>query len=206
MSSENICKRFFDVFFSLAAVVVLLPVFFVLWVAVRLTSKGPGVFRQERAGEGGRAFIVYKFRTMRVGVDAFGDSPQSGADSRLTRVGVFLRESSLDELPQLFNVLKGEMSLVGPRPLYISQMAEWNDEQKRRLQVKPGLTGLAQVSGRGGLTLEEKLRLDVEYVDKQSLWFDVKIVFATIMQIVGRKGIYEKRYSASEVRRGEKGG
>ena len=140
---------------------------------------------------------------MKVGVDPFGPSPKSSDDPRLTRVGKFLREYSLDELPQVFNVLKGDMSIVGPRPLYISQMAEWDDQQRKRLLVKPGLTGLAQISGRGELTREEKLQLDVEYVETVCLWLDIKIIFATIAQVFGRKSIYEKRYSQSEYTRGQ---
>jgi len=140
---------------------------------------------------------------MRVSVDPFGPSPKSGEDPRLTRIGRFLREYSLDELPQLFNVLKGDMSIVGPRPLYISQMAEWNDRQKKRLLVEPGLTGLAQISGRGGLTREEKLELDVKYVETASFWLDIKIILATIGQVFRRKSIYEKRYSQTEFTRGE---
>jgi lipopolysaccharide/colanic/teichoic acid biosynthesis glycosyltransferase len=196
-------KRVCDLLIALPAVVILLPVFVVIFVAVKLTSRGPAIFKQERAGKDGRAFIFYKFRTMKVGVDAFAPSPKSGDDPRLTRVGKFLREYSLDELPQVFNVLKGDMSIVGPRPLYISQMAEWDDRQKKRLLVKPGLTGLAQISGRAELTREEKLQLDVEYVETACLWLDIKIIFATIAQVFGRKNIYEKRYSQSEYTRGQ---
>ena len=140
---------------------------------------------------------------MKLDVDPFGPSPKSGDDPRLTRVGKFLREHSLDELPQLFNVLKGDMSIVGPRPLYISQMAEWDERQKKRLLVKPGLTGLAQISGRGGLTREEKLEFDVRYVEAASLLTDMKIILATIAHVFGRRGIYERRYSETEFTRGE---
>ncbi len=196
--------RIFDLLISLPAVIVLLPVFTVIVIAIKLTSKGPVIFKQERAGKGGRPFVFYKFRTMKTDVDPFGSSPKSADDSRLTRTGKFLREYSLDELPQLFNILKGDMSIVGPRPLYTSQMAEWNDRQKKRLIVKPGLTGLAQISGRGELTREEKLELDVKYVEKANFWQDIKIIMATVGQIFRRKNIYEKRYSESEETRGEK--
>jgi lipopolysaccharide/colanic/teichoic acid biosynthesis glycosyltransferase len=118
-------------------------------------------------------------------------------------VGTFLREYSLDELPQLFNILKGDMSIVGPRPLYVSQMAEWDERQKKRLLVKPGLTGLAQIHGRGELTREEKLELDVKYVETANFLADIKIILATIAQVFGRKNIYEKRYSKTEFTRGE---
>ncbi len=196
-------KRIVDIFIALPAVVILLPVFVVIFVAVKLTSKGPAIFKQDRAGLNGRPFIFYKFRTMRLDVDPFGPSPKSGDDPRLIKIGRFLREHSLDELPQLFNVLIGEMSIVGPRPLYVSQIAEWDQRQKKRLLVKPGITGLAQISGRGRLTREEKLELDVKYVETASFLADIKIVIATIGQVLGREGIYEKRYSKTEYTRTE---
>jgi undecaprenyl phosphate N,N'-diacetylbacillosamine 1-phosphate transferase len=196
-------KRIFDIFIALPAIVILLPVFAVIFVAVKFTSKGPAIFKQDRAGLNGRPFIFYKFRTMRLDVDPFGPSPKSGDDPRLTKIGRFLREHSLDELPQVYNVLKGDMSIVGPRPLYVSQMAEWDQRQRKRLLVKPGITGLAQISGRGHLTREEKLELDVKYVETASFLADIKIIVATIGQIICRKGIYEKRYSKSEYTRVE---
>lgn len=196
-------KRVLDIAVSLPAVVLLLPVFAAIIIAIRVSSKGPAVFKQERAGKDGKPFIFYKFRTMRANVDPFGASPKSGDDPRLTRIGKFLREYSLDELPQLFNVLKGNMSIVGPRPLYVSQMAEWNERQKKRLLVKPGLTGLAQISGRGELTREDKLELDVKYVETASFWADIKIIPATVIQVFRRKSIYEKRYSQTKYTRGE---
>lgn len=197
-------KRLIDIIAAIFAVILLLPVFIVLWALIRIGSKGVAVFKQARAGRGGKPFVFYKFRTMRTDVDPFGPSPKSGDDLRLTKIGKFLREYSLDELPQLFNVLKGDMSLVGPRPLYMEQMKEWNDRQKKRLLVKPGITGLAQISGRGALTREEKLELDVQYVEKASVWLDIKIIFITIAHVFGRKSIYEKRYSVTEETRGQK--
>lgn len=196
-------KRIFDILFTLLAVVLLVPVFVVLSIVIKLSSKGSAIFKQQRAGKDGQPFTFYKFRTMKTDADPFGASPKSSDDTRLTKIGKFLREYSLDELPQLFNVLKGDMSLVGPRPLYVSQMAEWNERQKKRLDVKPGLTGFAQIAGRGGLTQEEKLELDVRYVEKMSLWLDFKIIAKTICQIFVRKDIYEKKYSESEYTRGE---
>ena len=190
--------------FSLLAILVLLSAFAIIIIAIKLGSKGPAVFRQIRAGKNGKPFTFYKFRTMKMDIDPFGASPKSDKDPRLTRAGVFLREYSLDELPQLFNVLKGDMSLVGPRPLYIQQIAEWNDRQKKRLLAKPGLTGLAQISGRGELTREEKLELDVEYVQKASLLLDFKTIFLTLWQVLTSKSIYEKRYSQTEETRGQK--
>jgi undecaprenyl phosphate N,N'-diacetylbacillosamine 1-phosphate transferase len=196
-------KRILDLLISFPAVLVLLPFFAVLIIAIRVSSKGAAVFKQERAGKDGKPFTFYKFRTMKVDVDPFGSSPKSADDPRMTMVGKFLREYSLDELPQLFNVLKGNMSIVGPRPLYVSQMAEWNERQKKRLLVKPGLTGLAQISGRGGLTREEKLELDVKYVETACFWTDIKIILATVIQVFQRKSIYEKRYSETEYTRGK---
>ena len=196
-------KRVFDVCTATVACVVLAPIFLLVFAAIRFSSPGPAVFRQPRAGKDGKEFTFYKFRTMKIDVEPFGPSPKSRQDPRLTRIGRFLREYSLDELPQLFNVLKGDMSIVGPRPLYISQMAEWNQRQKKRLLVKPGLTGLAQISGRGELTREAKLELDVQYVETASLWLDIKIICATFTQIVSRKRIYENKYSEIEYTRGE---
>jgi lipopolysaccharide/colanic/teichoic acid biosynthesis glycosyltransferase len=197
------CKRVFDIGISLLAIVVLSPVLAAIIAAIKLSSRGPAVFRQRRAGKNGKPFIFYKFRTMRADVDPFGSSPKTGDDPRLTRVGKLLREYSLDELPQLFNVLKGDMSVIGPRPLYVSQMAEWDERQKKRLLVKPGLTGLAQISGRGQLTREEKLELDVKYVETAGFLTDIKIILVTIAQVFGRKNIYEKRYSKTEFTRGQ---
>jgi len=197
-------KRVLDICISLTAMLLLIPVFLIVGIAIRLSSKGAVIFKQTRAGKTACPFTMYKFRTMRTDVDPFGASPKSGRDPRLTGIGRVLREHSLDELPQLFNVLKGDMSLVGPRPLYISQIDEWNERQKRRLHVKPGLTGLAQISGRGGLTREEKLELDVQYVEKANFGFDLKIILATFAQVFGRKSIYEKRYSQTEETRGQK--
>ncbi len=200
---HNIIKRISDICISLLAITILLPAFIIIAIAIRLTSKGPAIFKQERAGKDGKPFIFYKFRTMKLNVEPFGPSPKSAKDPRLTKIGRFLREYSLDELPQLFNVLKGDMSIAGPRPLYLSQMAEWSERQKKRLLVKPGLTGLAQISGRGELTHEEKLELDVKYVETKTLWLDLKMILTTIAMVFRRKSIYEKRYSKTEYTRGE---
>jgi len=196
-------KRLLDLVVAILALFLLFPFFLVIFLAVKLTSKGAAVFRQQRAGKDGKPFTFYKFRTMTVDVDPFGHSPKSGDDPRLTNVGKFLREYSLDELPQLFNVLKGDMSLVGPRPLYMEQVKEWNEQQKKRLLVKPGITGLAQISGRGALTREEKLELDVQYVENAGFWLNLKILFITVWQVFRRKSIYEKRYSLTEETRGK---
>ncbi len=196
-------KRVTDLAVAGVALVVLAPVLLGISVAIRLGSRGPALFRQERAGQAGRPFLLYKFRTMRPDVDPFGPSPKAGDDPRLTRLGRVLREYSLDELPQLVNIVKGDMSLVGPRPLYVAQMAEWDERQKKRLLVKPGLTGLAQISGRGELTREEKLELDVRYVEEASLRLDGRILLATLGRVFARRGIYEKRYAQAEPTRGQ---
>ena len=164
-------------------------------VLVLVFTGRPVFFCQERAGLGMKPFRLYKFRTMRTDCDPFGPSPKEGVDPRITWLGRWVRALSLDEVPQFYNVLRGEMSLVGPRPLYMEQAREWNERQRRRLEVKPGLTGLAQIRGRGSLTIEEKLEWDVRYAEGQSLWLDVKILFLTVGLLVRPKGIYEERYS-----------
>lgn len=195
-------KRILDFGASGTLLLGLSPLLIVIATLIRLTSRGPAIFVQERAGLGGRAFRFYKYRTMTLEADPYGASPKSGDDPRLTSFGRFLRETSLDELPQLFNILKGDMTLVGPRPLYVAQIAEWTPHQRRRLEVKPGLTGLAQTSGRGELTREAKLALDVRYVERANWRLDLKIIIATVRQVFGGKAIYEQRYSETETTRG----
>lgn len=194
-------KGWIDWYVACVACVALAPVLLTVAALVRRDGH-PAVFRQTRAGQRGRPFTLLKFRTMRPGVDPFGDSPQHGADPRLTPIGRWLREASLDELPQILNVLRGEMSLVGPRPLYLQQAAEWNARQRGRLLVRPGLTGLAQVHGRGGLTIEDKLEFDVAYVESLSLRTDLAILWRTIGHVLRRGDIYEVRYSQARLRRG----
>jgi lipopolysaccharide/colanic/teichoic acid biosynthesis glycosyltransferase len=204
MSFFQILKRGLDIVISLSALVILLPALLIIVIAIKVSSKGPAIFKQQRAGKNGVPFIFNKFRTMTIDTDPYGNSPKSGKDPRLTKIGRILREYSLDELPQLFNILKGEMSFVGPRPLYLSQIPEWSERQKKRLLVKPGLTGLAQISGRGEITREEKLELDVKYVETAGFSADVRIALATIASVFRRKGIYEKKYSQTEPTRGMK--
>jgi len=191
-------KRFFDVVAVVATSPLIIPIIAIIALLIRITCGRGVIFAQERAGKKMQPFTLYKFRTMRTDVDPFGASPKNGTDRRFTRLGRWLRSWSIDELPQLFNVLKGDMSLVGPRPLYMDQARQWNQRQRRRLEVKPGLTGLAQISGRGGLTIEDKLELDVQYVLSQSLLFDARIILATFTGLFRRQDIYEKRYSRSQ--------
>lgn len=198
-------KRLFDFLAAGALLVILWPLLLAIAVAIRLADPGPALFHQERAGRHGKPFLMLKFRTMRLDVDPFGPSPKSGQDPRLTRIGKFLREYSLDELPQLVNIVWGDMAFVGPRPLYVSQIAEWNARQRIRLLVRPGLTGLAQISGRGELTIEEKLELDVRYVEQAGVRLDARILLATFARVFAGQGIYEKRYSRAEDTRGRTG-
>ena len=185
-------KRVMDVAVSAAALLVGWPALLGLALAIRRDSPGPALFKQQRAGRDMKPFRMVKFRTMRTDAEQFGVSPGSDQDPRLTRLGPWLRETSLDELPQLWNVLKGEMSLVGPRPLYLSQARRFNERQRRRLEVRPGLTGLAQIMGRGEVPHEEKLEIDVQYVERMSLWLDLKILWQTLMRGFGRQTAYQK--------------
>jgi lipopolysaccharide/colanic/teichoic acid biosynthesis glycosyltransferase len=189
-------KRALDIICSVLALGLLGPLMVYLAVRIRLDSPGNPIFRQRRMGWRGRPFVMFKYRTMRKDVDPFGLSPHSGEDPRLTRIGRWLRETSLDELPQLWNVLNGTMSLVGPRPLYERQAERWTDRQRRRLEVKPGLTGYAQVYGRASLTHEQKIEMDLTYVEQASLVMDLKLIALTVRQAFsGRDSVYEQRYS-----------
>ncbi|MCF7959095.1 MAG: sugar transferase [Phycisphaerae bacterium] len=194
--------RIFDILAIAMASPLILVISALIAIAIRITSGPPVLFTQERAGMNLKPFNLYKFRTMRTDIDPYGPSPKNGDDPRLTKIGKFLRLTSLDELPQLWHVLEGSMTLVGPRPLYVSQAREWNDRQKKRLSVKPGLTGLAQISGRGSLTIEDKLELDVRYVENRSLIFNARILVATLFKVLRPKDIYEKKYSREQDTRG----
>jgi lipopolysaccharide/colanic/teichoic acid biosynthesis glycosyltransferase len=163
------------------------PVLLLAAAALRLEGAGPVLFTQERPGRGGRTFRIYKLRTMR---EARGpDGRPLPDDQRLTRLGRLLRKTSLDELPQLFNVLRGELSLVGPRPLLVDYLPRYSPRQARRHEVMPGITGWAQVNGRNALSWEEKFELDVWYVEHWSLWLDAKILARTALQLVRPRGI-----------------
>lgn len=163
---------------------VVVPVSIVCAVAVRLDSKGPVLFTQERVGKGGVPFKVYKFRTMIDGIN-----PIVPDQTRITRVGRFLRRTSLDELPQLLNVVNGTMSVVGPRPTLQYQVDRYTEQQRRRLDVRPGLTGLAQVSGRNALSWDRRIELDIDYVERQSLPLDLRIIARTAKTILSGEGI-----------------
>lgn len=180
-------KRLFDLLIVGLAVPVVLPVMAIVWVAVRLSLGAPVLFHHERPGFKGRAFTLLKFRTMTDERDAEGKLLPD--DERLGAFGKFLRSTSLDELPEIFNVLKGEMSLVGPRPLMMEYLSRYSLEQFRRHDVLPGITGWAQVNGRNGISWEEKFDLDLWYVDHQSMRLDLKILWMTVAQVLRRDGI-----------------
>lgn len=180
-------KRLFDVLASALALVVLLPVIVVVAVLIHRKLGSPVLFRQTRPGLNGKPFKMVKFRTMLDARDKHGNPLPD--DQRMTPFGSFLRATSLDELPELWNVLKGDMSLVGPRPLLMEYLPLYSKEQYRRHEVRPGVTGWAQVNGRNAISWEDKFRLDVWYVDNQSLWLDLKILFLTVKKVLVRDGI-----------------
>jgi len=180
-------KRLFDLVVTLVGLVAALPLMLIIALIVCVSEGTPVVFSQRRPGLHGKIFTLHKFRTMRNAVDAQGNPLPDG--QRITPLGKFLRASSLDELPELFNVLRGEMSLVGPRPLLIEYLPLYNAEQARRHEVLPGITGWAQINGRNALSWQDRFRLDVWYVDHVSLWLDIKILALSVLKVVRREGI-----------------
>ena len=189
-------KRSFDILVSLLGLIILSPLELVLALLVRLNLGSPVLFRQERPGLHERIFYLYKFRSMR---DAFDEKGNELPDEqRLSKFGKMLRASSLDELPELFNVLKGDMSLVGPRPLLVKYLPLYNSEQRRRHDVLPGITGWAQIHGRNAISWEEKFRLDVWYVDHWSPWLDLKILLKTVIKVFVHEGISAENMATTE--------
>lgn len=180
-------KRILDIFGALLGLIFLSPLFLVVALLVRHKLGSPVIFRQERAGKDGQPFVIYKFRTMTDERDKDGSLLPD--EKRLTRFGAFLRSTSIDELPELWNVLKGEMSLVGPRPLHVRYIGRYSKEQARRLEVKPGITGLAQISGRNSLTWEDRFKMDKRYVDNGDILMDIRILSLTILKVLRREGI-----------------
>lgn len=189
-------KRVMDLILTIPSVLALSPVLILTAILVRLKLGSPVLFCQQRPGLGGSPFFLYKFRTMTDARDAQGNLLPD--KERLTGFGRFLRSTSLDELPELLNVMKGDMSLVGPRPLLMQYLERYSPEQARRHEVKPGLTGWAQVNGRNAITWEEKFQLDVWYVDNRSLRLDMKIIFLTIWKIFKREGINQAGQATME--------
>ncbi|KWW14061.1 sugar transferase [Peribacillus simplex] len=180
-------KRAMDFVLSLLAIVILSPIFLTVALLVRVKLGGPVLFKQRRPGLNENIFIMYKFRTMTDERDEHGELLPDNI--RLTKFGEILRSTSLDELPELLNILKGDMSIVGPRPLLVQYLSLYNEQQRRRHEVRPGLSGLAQVNGRNAISWEDKLNLDVEYVDHVSFNGDWKIIFLTIKKVIVREGI-----------------
>lgn len=180
-------KRLFDIAASALMLVLLAPVMLLVAVLLRVNMGSPVFFKQKRPGLHGAPFEMFKFRTMTNTQDGHGRLLDDGA--RLTRLGKFLRATSLDELPELWNVLKGEMSLVGPRPLLMEYLPLYNEQQMRRHEVRPGITGWAQVNGRNAISWDEKFKLDLWYVDNQSLLLDIRIILLTVIRVFSRKGI-----------------
>jgi len=181
---------------SFLALIILSPILLIVSVSIIINIGRPIIFKQKRPGLKGEPFIFYKFRTM---TNSKGESGNLLPDrDRLTSFGAFLRKTSLDELPSLWNVLKGDMSLVGPRPLLMEYLPLYSDEQMRRHEVKPGITGWAQINGRNAISWEEKFKLDIWYVENQSLWLDVKIILITIWKVLKREGISQNNHVSME--------
>ena len=193
-------KRPFDLFFGLVLVTLLLPLLALLAVLVYINLGSPALFRQQRPGLLGKPFTFYKFRTMNNRTDENGRLLPD--EDRLTGFGSFLRRTSLDELPQLFNVIRGDMSLVGPRPLLMEYLDLYTDEQMRRHEARPGITGWAQVNGRNAITWEEKFRLDLWYVDNRSFFLDLRIILLTVVRIIRKEGINQAGMATAEKFRG----
>ncbi|MED3644667.1 sugar transferase [Caldifermentibacillus hisashii] len=189
-------KRPMDFILSLIAIIVLSPVFLVVAILVKLKLGSPIIFKQERPGLNEKIFTMYKFRTMTDERDEKGELlPDS---KRLTKFGRFLRSTSLDELPELFNILKGDMSIVGPRPLLVHYLPLYNDYQRKRHEVRPGLTGLAQINGRNAISWEQKFDLDIQYVENVSFIEDIKIIFITVKKVFVREGINSETAATME--------
>lgn len=184
------------------AIILLSPLFLITWIAIKIEDGGPAIFRQQRVGRYGKPFTMYKFRSMVPNAEEIKqqllDKNESGAgvifkmkrDPRVTKVGRIIRKLSIDELPQLFNVLKGDMSLVGPRPPLPSEVAQYSLQERRRLDVLPGITGLWQVSGRSDIDFQGQVRLDVQYIREQSFWKDILILLKTIPAVLLGRGAY----------------
>ena len=180
-------KRLLDIVISATALILLSPFMLIIYLLVRINLGGPAFFLQERVGKDNKIFKMIKFRTMKNSTDKDGNLLSD--NERLTKFGRFLRSFSIDELPELINILKGDMSLVGPRALLVQYLEHYNSEQIRRHEVLPGLTGWAQINGRNSITWCEKFKLDVWYVDNWSLWLDIKIFFLTFWKVIKREGI-----------------
>ena len=192
---QLIIKHILDRFFSISLFIVLFPLMLLISILIRVN--GPIFFTQPRLGKGGKVFNVIKFRTMIVNADDYLDSNGSPTRDRVTKIGKILRVTSLDEIPQLFNIILGQMSFIGPRPTLVSHWNRYTKEQKKRSKMLPGITGWAQVCGRNEIPLSKRIELDIEYINNFSLWFDVVIVLKTINVIFRRKDISMDRNTSS---------
>ena len=195
-------KRLFDIILSLILIMVFLPFYILVSILILIKMGRPILFRQKRPGLNEQIFAIYKFRTMTNEKDKNGELLPD--DQRLLGIGKFIRSTSLDELPQIFNVLKGDMSFVGPRPLLIEYLPLYNERQKKRHDVKPGITGWAQVNGRNAISWEEKFEYDVWYVENQSFWLDIKILWMTFLKVVKRSDISSDTSATMEKFKGSK--
>lgn len=200
-SLYEVVKRLIDVVCSFLGVLLLSPLFIIIAIIIKTTSKGPVFFSQKRVGKNGKEFDMYKFRSMVVNAEELKEkleaqNEMSGPmfkikdDPRVTKIGKFIRKTSIDELPQLWNVLKGDMSLVGPRPSLPKEVAQFDKWMNKRLEVKPGLTCYWQVSGRNNIDFEDWMKLDIKYVDERSTWIDIKLIFKTIGVLFGDKNAH----------------
>lgn len=200
-------KRLFDFFVSFLTLIILSPIIVITALLIRLKIGSTVLFKQERPGVNGELFFVYKFRTMTDERDEKGELLPD--DVRLTSFGKIIRKLSLDELPQLWNVLKGDMSFVGPRPLLVEYLPLYNERQTRRHDVRPGITGWAQVNGRNAISWEEKFELDVWYVENHSFWLDSKILFMTVLKVIKSEGINQegqatiKKFEGTRMKEGD---
>lgn len=195
MRLQIMIKSILDFIFSLLFLIILLPIFVIIAIVIKLDSKGSAFFIQERVGKDGKLFKVYKFRTMyqnnkQMKIDEYYTEEN---DPRITRIGRFLRKTSLDELPQLINIIKGEMSFIGPRPTLKYQVDQYNEFQMQRLKMRPGVTGWAQVNGRNSIPWSERIKYDVYYVNNYSLFFDLKILLKTVKVVLSHDGIYGEK-------------
>ena len=187
-------KRLMDILLALIGLIFAFIPMIVVAIAIKLESKGPALFKQVRTGKDGKEFKLYKFRSMTVDNDVMNFK----TENKITKVGKFIRKTSLDELPQLFNILKGEMSFIGPRPWIVEYYNNFNAHQKRRVEVLPGITGLAQATGRNNLNIFEKINYDIEYVDNFSFKMDLKVVFKTIKTVLSKEGAELSKYGIKE--------